>query len=47
MHDQTVILSADSKIPAPLRHRLGPRTHAQLFALGNLDLLALPNTQNS
>ena len=35
---------ADSRYPAVLRKRLGDAPPAQVFARGNLDLLALPKT---
>jgi predicted Rossmann fold nucleotide-binding protein DprA/Smf involved in DNA uptake len=34
----------DARYPARLRERLGATAPAELFALGNLDLLALPKT---
>jgi predicted Rossmann fold nucleotide-binding protein DprA/Smf involved in DNA uptake len=40
-----VILNAsDASFPARLRERLGDAAPAQIFALGNLNLLALPKT---
>jgi len=36
--------AADARYPARLRERLGDDAPAQLSALGNLDLLAVPNT---
>ena len=38
------LTSADTRYPARLRQRLGDATPDQLYALGNLDLLALPKT---
>src|SRR6266545_2049703 len=42
LNAHAVILSSDSEILASLLARLGPRAAAQIFALGKLDLLALP-----
>lgn len=43
--NQPVVISqADARYPARLRERLGSSAPDQLFALGNLDLLALPKT---
>ena len=41
---QAASLPASSEVLAPLRRRLGPHMPAQLFALGNLDILQLPKT---
>jgi predicted Rossmann fold nucleotide-binding protein DprA/Smf involved in DNA uptake len=38
------LTTADARYPARLRERLGEAAPAQLTALGNLDLLALPKT---
>ncbi|MFQ3670563.1 MAG: DNA-processing protein DprA [Verrucomicrobiia bacterium] len=40
----TLLTSADPHYPSRLRERLGDAAPAQLTALGNLDLLALPKT---
>lgn len=40
----TLISAGDTRYPSCLRERLGDDTPAQVFALGNLDLLALPKT---
>jgi predicted Rossmann fold nucleotide-binding protein DprA/Smf involved in DNA uptake len=42
--DTCSIPAADARYPARLRERLGEAAPAQLTALGNLDLLALPKT---
>lgn len=39
-----VLNAADARYPARLRERLRTKAPAELFALGNLDLLALPKT---
>jgi predicted Rossmann fold nucleotide-binding protein DprA/Smf involved in DNA uptake len=39
-----VLYVAEANYPAHLRERLGDDTPAQVFAIGNLDLLALPKT---
>ena len=41
---EQIVLPADARYPARLRERLGDAAPAQLTALGNLDLLALPKT---
>jgi predicted Rossmann fold nucleotide-binding protein DprA/Smf involved in DNA uptake len=44
MNVQTIILPASSEVLVPFRLRLGPIMPAQVFALGKLDILALPKT---
>ncbi|MGH7969685.1 MAG: DNA-processing protein DprA [Limisphaerales bacterium] len=44
MNTQVSVISGDSEVLSSLRRRLGAEAPERLFALGNLDLIALPKT---